>query len=246
MQLKVKVVASVVLVFCLLTAGRGYSEDEVFRYDLTWLGFKAGEASLRFEVTDRQVKIISRAESAPWISIFYRVDDRAESILGRKVTDDGSVFWYPVRYRLRIREGRHRRDKEVIFYDQGGRAVFINHLDGERKEFDLPEGTFDPLSAFFLLRRAPLEVGVPVISRIFDSKKVWDVEVKVLRKEELDSVIGKRKTLVLKPELKSEGIFLRKGDIFIYLTDDEKRIPVMLRTKVLIGSVVADMTGGEF
>jgi len=72
------------------------------------------------------------------------------------------------------------------------------------------------------------------------------VEVKVLRKEELDSVIGKRKTLVLKPELKSEGIFLRKGDIFIYLTDDEKRIPVMLRTKVLIGSVVADMTGGEF
>ncbi len=72
------------------------------------------------------------------------------------------------------------------------------------------------------------------------------MEVKVLRKEELDSVIGKRKTLVLKPELKSEGIFLRKGDIFIYLTDDEKRIPVMLRTKVLIGSVVADMTGGEF
>jgi hypothetical protein len=46
--------------------------------------------------------------------------------------------------------------------------------------------------------------------------------------------------------MKSEGIFYRKGDIFIWLTDDEKRIPVMLKTKVKVGSITAGLVGGRY
>jgi len=43
-------------------------------------------------------------------------------------------------------------------------------------------------------------------------------------------------TIVVKPLMKSEGIFNRKGDMFIWLTDDQKRTPVRMQTKVAVGS----------
>jgi hypothetical protein len=46
---------------------------------------------------------------------------------------------------------------------------------------------------------------------------------------------------VIKPLMKSEGIFYRKGDIIIWLTDDMKRIPVMVQTKVKIGHITATL-----
>lgn len=85
----------------------------------------------------------------------------------------------------------------------------------------------------------PMEPGKSVYIRLFDSKKVWNVEVKVLRKEKIERGSKEIDTIVIKPLMESEGIFYRKGDILIWLTDDSSRLPVMLRTKVLIGSVVA-------
>ena len=41
--------------------------------------------------------------------------------------------------------------------------------------------------------------------------------------------------------MKSEGIFYRKGDIFIWLTDDVKHIPVKMQTKVAVGSITATL-----
>lgn len=239
-------ISVLILLFFLSFSGVSFSFVEEFHYDLTYLGFKAGEATLRFESVPGGVRISTRAESAPWISIFYRVDDRAESVIIRETDGEGNTVWYPKSYHLKIREGRHRRDKEVVFSKRGRHALFINHLNGERKEFDLPPGTFDPLSGFFLLRGVDLVPGKSVISRIFDSKKVWDVQVKVLRTEKIDTYMGERKTVVVKPELKSEGIFLRKGDVFIFLTDDERKIPLLLKTRVLVGSVLAELRGGRF
>jgi hypothetical protein len=66
--------------------------------------------------------------------------------------------------------------------------------------------------------------------------------VSILRKEKVKvSGIGEVATVVVKPDLKSEGLFHRKGDIFIWLTDDEKRVPVKVETKVPIGKVVAEL-----
>ena len=49
----------------------------------------------------------------------------------------------------------------------------------------------------------------------------------------------------MKPKLKFEGLFRQKGDIEIWLTDDARRIPVMMNGKVVIGSVTATLTQVE-
>ncbi|MDP2277331.1 MAG: DUF3108 domain-containing protein, partial [Nitrospirota bacterium] len=100
--------------------------------------------------------------------------------------------------------------------------------------------------SFYYLRTLKLVVGEPVYVAMFDSKKVWNVEVQVLRKEKVTLPTGTVDTILIKPLMKSEGIFYKKGDIYIWLTDDEKRIPVKLQTKVAIGSINALLVGGRY
>jgi hypothetical protein len=221
-----------------------FSIPERLVYDLTWTGVKAGTATLEV-VNDRDmIRIISTANSAPWVSVFYRVEDRVETVLAK---GKSAIFMaQPQNYRLRIREGRHRRDKEVVFNQPGKKAVFIDHLDNETKEFTIHENVFDPLSVLYYVRTMKLEVGKPVFVDILDSKKLWNVEVQVLRKERISTVLGDVDTVVVKPLMKSEGIFNRKGDMLIWLTDDQKRIPVRMQTKVAVGSITAVLVSGTY
>jgi hypothetical protein len=221
-----------------------FSVTEKFVYDLTWAGIKAGTASMELGNDRDRIKIISVAQSAKWVSIFYTVDDRVQSIVSRG--PDGSSLGLPVSYRLKLREGSHRKDKEVIFDHERNRARYIDHLKQEYKEMVVPPFVFDPISSFFYLRTLRLVVGEPVYITIFDSKKVYDVEVQVLRKEEVTVPEGTFRTIVVKPLMKSEGIFYRKGEIFIWLTDDARHIPVKMQTKVKIGSITASLVGGVF
>jgi hypothetical protein len=91
-----------------------------------------------------------------------------------------------------------------------------------------------------------LEVGKSVFVDVFDSKKLWNVEVQVLRKEKISTILGEVETIVIKPLMKSEGIFNRKGEILIWLTDDQKRIPVKMNTKVVVGAITATLVGGTY
>jgi len=98
----------------------------------------------------------------------------------------------------------------------------------------------------YYVRTLKLEVGKSVYMDIFDSKKLWNVEVKVLRRERISSILGDVETVVVKPLMKSEGIFNRKGDMLIWLTDDQKRIPVKMQTKVAVGSITATLVSGTY
>ncbi|MEK7742575.1 MAG: DUF3108 domain-containing protein [Nitrospirota bacterium] len=226
-----------------LQNAESFNIPEKFEYDLTWTGVKAGTATLEITRTGNDIKIVSTAQSAKWVSVFYTVDDRVETLLTKKT----SLMFVgePVNYRLRIREGRHRRDKEVIF-NSGNKVTYIDHINNEKHSFDVPSLIFDPLSSFYYLRTLKLVVGEPVYVTMFDSKKVWNVEVQVLRKEKVTLPTGTVDTILIKPLMKSEGIFYKKGDIYIWLTDDEKRIPVKLQTKVAIGSINALLVGGRY
>lgn len=217
--------------------------NERFEYKLTWNGIKAGSAILEINGDHETVVIISTALSADWISIFYRVEDIVTSRLRRLENFYPGI---PVNYRMKIREGRHRRDKEVIYNLEDGRAIYRDYIKNESHEVKIPSHILDPLSAFFYVRFLELIPGKSQYVTVFDSKKIWDVEVKVLRKERIKTPLGRFDTIVIKPLMKSEGIFSRKGDIIIWLTDDNKRIPVMLKTEVVIGSVVATLTGGRW
>jgi len=226
------------------SAAPAFTIPEKLVYDLTWTGVKAGTATLEVVNDMDTIRVISTARSASWVSVFYKVEDRVETVL---VKGKSAIFIaQPRNYRMKLREGRHRRDKEVIYDHARKKAIFINHLDNDREEHAISEHAFDPLSVLYYVRTLKLDVGRPLHMDIFDSKKLWNVEVQVLRKERISSVLGEVNTIVIKPLLKSEGIFNRKGDMLIWLTDDQKRIPVRMQTKVAVGAITATLVEGVY
>lgn len=215
---------------------------EKLRYDLTWKGIKTGEAELEVRQEGNDIQLISRAKSSAFISIFYRVEDVVTSTIkrGENRGNGEGLVGLPYNYRAKIREGKQRRNIEFIMDHAARKATFINYLSKEKKTFDINESEFDPLSSFYFVRTLPLEVGKSVFIDIFD-RKLYRTEVQVLKREVIATSAGTFKTVLIKPVMKSEGIFFRKGDILIWLTDDNRRIPVMLQTKVAFGSVTATL-----
>jgi hypothetical protein len=215
---------------------------ENFVYYIFWSGIRAGTATFDFEKEGEDTVITSNATSASLIALFYKVDDLARSIL----YSNG----YPREYTLKIREGRHRRDKATSFgivsEDGSQRVVYRNILDNEEAGFDLEQPAYDPLSALYEIRKRPLKIGQPEYINIFENKKLWKTEVQVIKKERIRVPAGEFDTIMIKPVLKSEGIFLKKGDIYIWLTDDDRRIPVMIQSKVTIGSFKVKLAQGEY
>lgn len=211
---------------------------EKLYYDLTWTGIKAGTATQEIVDDGNSIRVISTARSADWISVFFPVEDRVESTLNKV---QAPSLGLPRHFRMKVREGSHRRDKEIIFDHEKGKAHYTDHLNGEKAVIDILQNTYDTYSSFYYIRTLKLEVGKSVFVNILDNKQLWNVEVQVLKKEKVDTIFGEVDTILIKPLIKSEGIFQRKGAIYIWLTDDDRRIPVKMKTKVTIGSITATL-----
>jgi hypothetical protein len=214
---------------------------ESFEYDLKWIGIKAGSATMDiYKGEDNVISIVTTAKSADWVTVFYPVEDRVESMI------KSDSQWYPIRYHLKTREGRSRKDKEIIFKRNERKALYTDHIKGKTREYDLPDKIYDPLSALYRVRELDLVVGEPVYITLFDSKKVYELKVDVLKKKKVKVPAGKFKTILVKVRMKSEGIFTSKGAISIWLTDDERKLPVRMKTKAPVGSIKAELTGGSW
>jgi hypothetical protein len=207
---------------------------EKFYYDIYWIGIYVGSAVLEGTSEHGMVSITSRAHSAAFLSHFYKVDDFAES----KVRDG-----LPLNFRIRQHEGRYRSDKETKFDSKNGKITYFDYLKGLRAEHDGKQGVFwDVISGFYLLRTKEMEPEQTIVIDIFDSNKFLNAEVSVLGKAKVDFPgKGEIEAIVVKPVLKSDGLFQNKGDIRIWLSDDENRFPVRVETKVPIGKVVAEL-----
>lgn len=240
---------------------RLYRQGERLVYDVTWLGIRAGEATLEAQGVvnlngHQAYRLVTTAQSTPVISKIYRVDDRTESYLEPEPMR-------ALRFEKNLREGRYRHSSQTLFDHEKGIATFryldfskvpkdITRLEeAERygryvnQEFPLTPGALDELSVLYYVRTLPLLANTTVTARVFASRKNWELEVKVLGRETLQTVLGPRETLKVEPLLKFEGIFQRKGRMIVWITDDAERIPVQMKSEIVIGSFVSTLTRRE-
>lgn len=230
--------------FIMLSESNAFSIPERLEFEVTYTGIPAGRAVQEVTQQGDEIHILSTARSADWLKLFFPVDDRIESILIPGVPPQ--KIGVPRVYREKIREGWTRFHKEAAFDREKQQVLTKDFLKKSEKVDKITPLTYDTLSSFYYFRTVPLQVGVSNYIDIFDCKKLWNTEVQVLRREEVQTPLGKFKTVVIKPVLKSEGIFARTGDMFIWLTDDERRIPVLMKSKVKIGSITATLVGGSY
>jgi hypothetical protein len=206
-------------------------------FKLSWFGIPAGQAVV--EASDagylqgkKMYGISAVTASNQFIDAFYPVRDGIYSFI---FADTLASYKFIVHQE----EGTYRSDKEILFDYAKRKATFTKN--GEVSMHDIPAFVTDSLSAYYYFRTKELMVGKPITIDVFDDKQLWQVEVQILRKERIQTPSGTFNTILIKPFLKFEGIFQRKGDVYIWITDDSRKMPVRMKSKIVIGSIYADL-----
>ena len=213
-------------------------------YDVSWTGIKAGTAVQEVTAHGGELRIVSTVHSAGWLTPIFPVEDRTESQLSRGSGTE--PLGMPILYREKINEGKTHTMKEARFDQQGLKAHTQDFRKKTEKIDSISARTFDSLSCIYFVRSSELVIGKSIFIDIYDCKRLWNTEVRVVRREETSTPLGRFKTIVVKPLLKSEGLFARTGEVTVWLSDDSLRIPVRMTTKVKLGNITATLVGGSY
>lgn len=181
-------------------------------------------------------KLIGTAQSTPIITKFFPVDNRVESELDLDtLAPDHMTF--------RRREGKKKEDIEYVFHQQQGTVTAVR--GGTTESLSIPAGTQDILSCLYYTRTvlAPTP-GVSLKMNVYHDKKNRPVEVRVEGLEMLQGSWGKAETVKVRVIMPFHGLFMNKGDIHVWVTNDVRRTPVRMKAKVVLGSIVADLVEG--
>lgn len=95
----------------------------------------------------------------------------------------------------------------------------------------------DIVSVIYFVRMQPLEVGKSFELQVSDSGRVYRLPVSVVERRRMKTVLGRITTIRLNPEVFGNDRLVRgKGKFSIWLSDDERRIPVRAHLSNDIGT----------
>jgi hypothetical protein len=241
----------IVLLFLFIFSGSIYSQKSEFR-KIENKAFKLGE-KLTFEVNygfitagyaeysiPKIVKIAGRdaynvkfnVSSVSTFDPFYKVRDRYETFI-----DVEGIF--PWRFEQHIREGGYSRDFSAFFDQRKSKAKT------SEGSYEIPKYVHDIVSALYLARTfdySKMKVGDKVYLENFYKDKTYPLAILYKGKETVSVSAGKFDCIILEPLVQEGGLFKSEGTIVVWLTDDALKIPVKVKTKVLVGSIDAELS----
>ncbi len=96
----------------------------------------------------------------------------------------------------------------------------------------------DDISFLYFVRTLPLEIGQTYTLPRYFKKEGNPVVIKVEGKKVVEVPAGTFNTIVVRPIIKTRGLFSEGGEAELYLTDDDNKHLVYLRSKIpIVGSV---------
>lgn len=171
-------------------------------------------------------------------TFFYKVNDLYESWI-----DTASL--HSLRFIQDVNEGKYDKRREFeIFPD---RQVFTQDGGAEEKSVSDP---LDDGSFLYFIRTVPLNVGTTVEFNRYFRPDRNPVTIKVLRRERVRVPAGTFDAVVLQPQIKTKGIFGEDGHAEVWLSDDDARIMLQMKSRLKFGSLNLYLTkyrpaGGE-
>lgn len=242
--------ATLMLLALLLAAAPAQAEHpfasgEKLSYDLFWTFIRAGTATLETLPNSeaegkKALHFRALAKSTPFVDTFYRVRDQIESWVDPEVTR-------ALLYQKNQEEGDYVRNYVIRFNPQGTMA--FRYSKGALKNSVLTQpGTFDPLSMLFFFRTKPLSVGYEFSAPVTDGDKAVAGKARVVRRETITTPAGEFDTFLVEPEIKDIGGVFRKSPdatLQVWITNDARRLPVRVKSKVIVGSFSMELTAYE-
>lgn len=217
---------------------RIFSGRESLHYSISWSGgIKIGDLYLDVSPdvgTDRYT-IKVRVTDYGLFKLFYPVDDTFFSYVQGPLK-------LPYRYEVHQKEGSSET-RRLTLYDQESRTVTYIKNQEPPQNFTVEGKVYNEFSSFYINRALHLDPAKEMIIPTFVDKKRHEVEVQVLGEEVKSTRLGEYNTIKIKPRMNFKGLYNKDGDTVFWLTDDQCRVPVEISSKILIGSLTAELVG---
>ncbi len=216
-------------------------------HDVHYFKVSAGELFLKVdpfvEVNGRKAYTFTTSiKSSSMFSTFYSADDKA-------VTYVDFMDLVPHVFSLTVKETGQLRDAKGLIDLQKNSATywekkFIKKSGQEEKklEWEVLPFSQNVYSAAYYMRLFKWEVGKEYAFRVADQGENLVFRGKALRKEKLETEIGTFDTIVVKPEITVKGVFRPIGDIFFWLSDDDRKFILRIESNIKIGTIVSEVT----
>jgi hypothetical protein len=158
-------------------------------------------------------------------TFFYRVNDVLES-------------WFDTRTLASLRfvkdQEEGRSDREVRYEIFPERTAFQEKDGAEQPSVAQP---LDDGSFLFFVRTIPLTVGETYEFHRYFKPDRNPVRIRVLRREKVRVPAGEFSAIVLQPVFKTKGIFSENGRAEVWLSDDDRRIVLQMKSQLSFGSL---------
>ena len=213
-------------------------------FGVKWAFIPAGEGVLKVMPMEDYGGILSyhfvfTARTNQFVDLIYKVRDRVDSWVDSEMT-------HSIHYE-KSHQGRSKKEVTVNF-DWDKKQARYSLFDQKSEAISVRPGTFDPLSIFFAFRLYDSNVLKEIVIPVSDGKKCVPGRAKVLKREDIDVAGITYDTLLVEPELEHiGGVFQKSPDarLLIWVTADDRHIPVRIESKVIVGSFVAELISYE-
>jgi len=213
---------------------RSFAAGEKLTYEVRAIGVLGGYATLSVKdyvkVQNRPCyPLEARAKSAFPFSTFYPVNDVQTSYFD-------AVDYLTWKFENDVHEGNYNaRNREN--FDQMKHRLVRQHNQEPTEEMDVQPFTQDIISCFYYFRLLPLKIGGKYLIPTSSGGKNYKLIVKVVGRETIKSQAGTFDCFHAKPFVKYGTVFRNKEDIDLWITADERHIPILIKSAIVIGNI---------
>jgi len=216
---------------------------ETFDYSIEWRLITAGKAHLEWNASPTagldagNVKL--HVESAGIVSRLFLVNDDYSASLSPGYCAQSSL--------IEAQEGGRHKETRVTYDVAAHKASYLekdfNKNATVTQEVTIPGCVHDLIGGLIALRFLHLDPGKTAQIPVSDGKKFVMAKVESQRREPLKTEFGTVNTVMYEIYLFDNVLFRRSGHLHVWITDDDRRLPVQLQVRLqfAIGTITFRM-----
>ena len=218
-----------------------FKVGEQLSYRLKYGIFTAAEAELSVQNTDIKYNghpayhIVVEGKTAGSFDVFYKVRNRYESYVDQKTL-------LPYYYAENRHEGSWKHSDKVSFDHE------TNKITANKGTYPYTGKVFDFVSAYYFARTidiSKMHIGDKFELKYFLDDGINSLGITYVGKEKVTCSMGTFNCLKFNPTILPGRIFKKNSKLYLWITDDNNRIPVKAQVEVILGSITMDLTGAK-
>lgn len=208
---------------------------ETIDYEISWGIFTVGEATARAEWLERDgrrlLTLTVEGKSNGLVEKLYPVELFLQTVLD-------PVTFLPLTFEKKSREGKRRYHEMTTFDHANGQGRWRSLLKDKHKEFAIEADTRDLMGLMYWIRKEPVGADEVRNYHVMTDEKMYELILEAGKKEPVAlSGYGKVPCIKMEPKGKFNGMFVRKGRMWVWVSDDPRYTICRVAASVPVASI---------